>query len=60
MSINNIWEKYKNEHTVEYSFQRKLMNQIHEKYVKDMKDAFYKGFKEGIEYVFTEILKNVD
>ena len=60
MNIGEVWEQYKFEHIDEYSLQRKLMNQMREKYINDMKDSFYKGIKVGIEYVFTEILKDIE
>ena len=60
MNIGEVWEQYKFEHLDEYSLQQKLMNEMREKYIKDMSNSFYKGVKVGIEYVFTEILKNID
>lgn len=60
MNIGEVWEQYKVEHIDEYSLQRNLMNQMREKYINDMKDSFYKGIKVGIEYVFAEILKDIE
>ena len=59
MTIGELWNEYSNQYSDGYDFQKKLMKKMHDRYMKDMENAFYEGYKKGIEYVFTEIIQNI-